>query len=766
LILGLGLCLSAHVNAQEEGRIEARTLHITPPDRALQYVDQGIFPSGFYVIAPDNQGHTDFDPALAYALLRALDSVRAALGGKGVSASVLIPGQGTWLGVTGVSSESPAVNVNPDMLFGIGSNTKALVSTTILSLVDAGLLSLDDSLSKWLPPYPNITGTVTIRQLLSMRSGLFDYLNDSNEQGDSVAANPTRLWAPEELITTFVGPPKGAPGGSYSYCNTNYVLLGMVIQRITGKSVSSQIRERILTPLSLDHTFMEVEEPYIDPAAHPWDGGFDFASVPVIAHFSTLWTAGGVMSTAENMARWSKALHEGGVISPSSLAEMQTFVPASSNPAIGLQWTGYGLGVRQGSYYGKRILGHGGLVMGYASVVAYLPGTGAGFAVLCNATSASPSSQLTALLNAYLKTFSTRSATPGVCYAISGKSDGVRVYLADTSSGTLTLAGPSEYGELTGTRVHPHTGTFWGLSKAPVWELVKIDGQTGETFPRIRVHFPAGAPTDFKGLAFSPGGVLYVGSVDGRIYAIDTTSGAAVLAASSGLSISGLAFDPTDGALWAAIRTSASLRDRIYNIDLVTGDTLGAGNTGFNQPLADLAFDDDGNLFGLVGSPTSSLKYRLARIDKATGVGTEIGSVGLSGMVGIAFSRKPVETHVEVQASEGIQAFFQLDQNFPNPFNPTTTIAYRVGGRGTEHPASQNASVKLAIYDLLGHEVAVLVDGEKPPGNYVARWDAADRPSGVYFYRLEVWPTDSKARRGLESNGRDFVMTRKLMLLR
>jgi len=98
--------------------------------------------------------------------------------------------------------------------------------------------------------------------------------------------------------------------------------------------------------------------------------------------------------------------------------------------------------------------------------------------------------------------------------------------------------------------------------------------------------------------------------------------------------------------------------------------------------------------------------------------------------------------------------------------NQPTTIPYRVGGRGTENPASQNASVKLAIYDLLGHEVAVLVDGEKPPGNYFARWDATDRPSGVYFYRLEVWPTDSKTRRGLESNGRDFVMTRKLMLLR
>ncbi|MCC6396985.1 MAG: T9SS type A sorting domain-containing protein, partial [Bacteroidetes bacterium] len=226
-----------------------------------------------------------------------------------------------------------------------------------------------------------------------------------------------------------------------------------------------------------------------------------------------------------------------------------------------------------------------------------------------------------------------------------------------------------------------------------------------------------------------------------------------------------LAFDPTDGALWASIRTSASLRDRIYRIDLVTGDTLGAGNTGFNQPLADLAFDEDGNLFGLIGSPTSSLKYRLARIDKATGVGTEIGSVGLAGMVGIAFSPRSVETNVRAQSSETNPSFFQLDQNYPNPFNPGTTISYRIGGGGSEQSGSANAWVKLAVYDLLGHEVAVLVEGEKSPGKYVARWDAGDRPSGVYFCRLEVWPKDSRTRRGLAGDGTNFVATRKLILL-
>ena len=116
--------------------------------------------------------------------------------------------------------------------------------------------------------------------------------------------------------------PRLPPEGSYSYCNTNYVLLGMIIQKITGKSVSSQIRQRILTPLSLDHTYLEVEEPYTDPVAHPWDSGRDFASTPVTAHFTTLWTAGGIMSTAENMARWVTGLYEGKVISQAALAQI------------------------------------------------------------------------------------------------------------------------------------------------------------------------------------------------------------------------------------------------------------------------------------------------------------------------------------------------------------------------------------------------------------------------------------------------------------
>ncbi len=755
LIVPLSLTLMA--NVQEDRLAKVRHTQIAQSVNSRRYPSHSDQQAGGFIITADPTGKEAFDPTLGYALQRSLDSIRAVQDIEGASAAVFIPGRGTWQGVSGISSRAPFVGIDPSMLFGVGSNTKAFVSATLLRLAEEGMLSLDDSLSRWLPAYPNITGSVTIRQLMNMTSGLFDYLNDSNAQGDSVESNPTRLWTPEELIRTFVGPPRTTPGGAYRYCNTNYILLGMVIKSVTGKSVSSEIRERILTPLALDHTYLEVEELHHEPVAHPWDSGNDFASVPVAAHFSTLWTAGGMISTAENMVRWIQALFGGTMLSQASLHEMLTLVPMSANAATGLDWNGYGLGVRQGSYYGKRVLGHTGMVMGYVSIVGYLPRTGASFAVLFNASEAGGGRALTALLDAYLRTVKIRPAQPGACYAVSGKSDGSGVYLANSSTAALVPVGSSCYGEMVGARVDPRTGMLWGLSKAVGWELVQIDGETGEAYPRVRVTFPPGSPADLRGLDFSPAGTLHVGSVDGRIYAIDTATGIAVQAAASKISISGLAFDPTNGELWASIRSNPTLRDRIYKIVLPAGDTVGVGNTGFNQPLVDLAFDPSGNLFGLVGNPASPLKNRLARIDRMTGVGTEIDTLGLTGMVSIAFSPAPTGTGAETRTLAGVPANFGLEQNYPNPFNPSTRIEFSI--------VSTQFTI-LRVYDILGREVATLVNESLRPGHYTRTFDGMGLASGIYVYRLQVRPLDSAIGRDSKSGAGGFVETRKAILLR
>ena len=733
-LLALLVCASPYANTQQMRIIDER------PSSRAHMASQGTIPgrlyapSGTSVILPVDGMLTAFNPVLASRLLRALDSVRILQGVPGASASVLIPDEGIWLGASGVSSTYPAVPITPDMLFGIGSNTKALVSTTILQLADEGLLSLDDSLGRWLTPHPNITGSVTIRQLLNMTSGLFDYLNDSGKEGDSVFANPTRYWTPEEIITTFVGPPHRPPGGPYSYCNTDYVLLGMIINRITDSSVSAQLRRRIFAPLALDRTFLAAEEPLVPPVADPWDGGADFSAMPITAHYSILWTAGGVMSTAENMARWGKALYEGSLLSQTSLDQMLSFIPASGGGTTGFNWTGYGLGVRAGSFLGKNVFGHGGQVMGYVSVVAYLPQAKASFAVLLNASEPDELAFLTALLDAYLKSVVTGPALQGQLYAFSGKSDSARTFLVDSSNGALQNIGLYRYGEIVSARVDPKSGKVWGLSNALGWELVQIDGSTGEAYPRAGILLPPGSSTDLKGLDFSPGGTLYLAGADGRIYSVDTASGVCTLVWSTGIPISGIAFDTSGGRLWAAVRANVSLRDRIYRINLQTGDTLGIGNTGFTQPLADIACDGAGNLFGVVRTGTGVPNNLLARIDTTTGRGTVIGSFGRAGIQSIAFSPSSLPSDVEHDATRGIPARARLQQNFPNPFNPTTTIRYELTIAG---------HVSLKVYDMLGREVATLVDNDEGSGAHSVTFDARSSvgqrlrlSSGVYTYRL------------------------------
>jgi D-alanyl-D-alanine carboxypeptidase len=754
------LCLPVLSPAQEERRIEESRARLPIPAAPAQLLSTGVTPEGSFIITPDDRGQLAFDMALAYSLQRALDSARGLQSQyvKGVSAAVLVPGQGVWQGVSGISSLNPAVAMQPAMMLGIASNSKAFISTTILSLVDEGKIGLDDPLSKYLPAQNNITMSVTIRQLLNMTSGLFDYLNDGNAQGQAVSADPTRYWSPEEIIASFVGPSKALPGGPYSYCNTDYILLGMVIKAVTGKSVASQIRERILTPLALDDTYLEVDESHTEPIAHPWDSGVDFMALPVTAHFSTLWTAGGIISTAENMARWVKGLHEGAVISPSSWTQLNTYIPTATPPTTGFGWYGYGLGIRLGTYYGKTVRGHTGAIMGYISITGYLPGTGASFVVLFNASEATTTSTITALLDAYLRGASVAVAQPGVCYALGAASDSSRVFLADSATAGLSAIGAGHYGRIIGARVHPKTGALWGITSVIGWELVQIDGETGEAFPRSKITFPTGAPTDFKGLEFLPDGTLYVGAADGRIYAINTATGVATLAITSKISISGLAIDPLTGALWASPRTSPTLRDRLYRIDPATGDTTGIGNTGFNQPVIDLAFDGAGNLFGLVGNPSSSLKYRLARIDKSTAVGREIGSVGQTGIMSIAFSPgTPVA--VQERPAADMPSELRLEQNYPNPFNPATRIGFTLPGPGT-------GQVKLGVYDVLGKEVALLVDGQLAPGSYSRLFDATGLASGLYIYRLTVAPAQGVNRSDPQSRPALLTRTQKAMLIR
>ena len=331
------------------------------------------------------------EPQLTFSekLQEALDNGLESSNGKGISASVITPEGETWIGVSGVSHGTTPITQN--MLFGTGSMGKMFTAATILQLADEGLISLEDSLHKWLPVYPNIDSTINIRQLLNHTSGL----PNPGEHPDYVTtmfAEPTRFWTPEETITSFTVGALFPKGTDWHYSNINYILLGMIIEEVTGSEIAVEFRNRLFNPLNLNGTYFAEEETIVGTMAHAWfdldgDGNTeDISSFPITAIYSTGWTAGAQFSTAEDLARWSHALfYDRNVLSQQSFDQMLTFhFPCTGEEFLA---AGYGLGVTKfqpGMFNNLVVWGHGGDGFGFTSLCLYLPDYGVSIGIMDN----------------------------------------------------------------------------------------------------------------------------------------------------------------------------------------------------------------------------------------------------------------------------------------------------------------------------------------------------------------------------------------------
>lgn len=322
------------------------------------------------------------EPTVADALQAAINTAGDANTIRGLSAAVIVPGQDPWLGVYGSSTEGEPITTG--MFFGIASITKNYVAALTLKLVDEGLLVLDDPVSKWLPAIDNVDPAITLRQLLNHTSGLANY-TENPALFDFVFSDPSKIRTPEEVLT-LVEAPIATPGATWYYSNTNFILLGLVIQEATQASVSANLRDRLLGPLGLNQTFLEVEEQRPGTRATPWadlnnDGALeDISDLPRESLYSAAWTAGALVATAENTALWTKALFEGDVLSQASLDEMLSFNSPVSHPAA----MGYGLGTMTFASSHATSWGHTGDIFGYASITMYVPENQISIAVLAN----------------------------------------------------------------------------------------------------------------------------------------------------------------------------------------------------------------------------------------------------------------------------------------------------------------------------------------------------------------------------------------------
>jgi D-alanyl-D-alanine carboxypeptidase len=309
------------------------------------------------------------------------------MGTPGAAMYVETAGGQVWLGASGKAILETGVDLSASDKFWIYSASKTFVAAVVMQLVEEGVLALDDPISDWLEPslFASIPNgeAITIRMLLNHTSGIYDHLETEEMRSDMIG-NPGQVWEPQELVqhATMYGSPYAEPGGALSYyANTNYVLLGLIIEQATGSPLATEIRNRILTPLNLENTYAWEEGV---PGGHV--SGYTMLNGERVdvsdLGLSWAWAAGGLVSNVEDTAAFSKALFSGELFQqPETLDEMLAFVERYNQPG------GYGLGVVRADFLSPVssvpmiIDGNG---PGFVSVGAHWLSTGETAVVLLN----------------------------------------------------------------------------------------------------------------------------------------------------------------------------------------------------------------------------------------------------------------------------------------------------------------------------------------------------------------------------------------------
>jgi D-alanyl-D-alanine carboxypeptidase len=305
---------------------------------------------------------------VATGVKRSLDRLVAA-GAPGAVALVREHGRTTRL-AAGYANTRTKTRMRPSDRFRVGSVTKTFVATVIVQLSGEGRLSLDDSVERWVPGEVPNGGAITVRQLLTMTSGIFDYLNDGD---DTVLrreiSDPDARWTPQELVAIATAhAPRFAPGTSWSYSNTGYIVLGQIAEKAAGRPIADSLRDRIFIPAGLRATSFETGPRIAGPHAHGYDAlrGKTLRDVSVLDQ-TWAWTAGAIVSNADDLARFYRALLQGRLLRPDLLATMETTVPMGGGAPGGYA---YGAGIATVPMPCGTGWGHNGSTPGYlASVV-------------------------------------------------------------------------------------------------------------------------------------------------------------------------------------------------------------------------------------------------------------------------------------------------------------------------------------------------------------------------------------------------------------
>src|SRR5687768_14571632 len=351
----------------------------------------GPSPAGTATPAPAPPAYTSAHRALRSRLQATLDSIHAAGRFPGITAGVVL-GDGTSFGLaSGFADTALGIRMTPNDRLLQGSVGKTYVAAVALQLVQEGRLALDEKISTYLGGEPWFSrlangADVTVRQLMNHTSGIVRY-EFKPEFTRDLTASPAKVWEPRELIAYLLDTPAPfAAGQGWEYSDSNYILLGMIIERVTGNRYYAEMQRRLLRPLGLRNTVPSdsrtipgLVQGYAGPN-NPF-GGTDamitngqFAINPQFE-----WTGGGIASTSEDLARWAKALYDGQAFGQPLMDEALNGVPARLGRDVR-----YGLGVMLRPTALGMTYGHSGFFPGYLTEVMYFPDSKVAIAVQVN----------------------------------------------------------------------------------------------------------------------------------------------------------------------------------------------------------------------------------------------------------------------------------------------------------------------------------------------------------------------------------------------
>ena len=289
--------------------------------------------------------------------------------GPGVYGLVTEGGRAVFSGSVGVADLDRPRPIAAEDRFRIGSVTKTYVATLVLQVVADGLLGLDDTVEDRLPGLVPDGDRITVETLLRLRSGLPDYAARMFGDPAHGLSALDRYWSPEQLVAfALAGPDRLPPDSEYRYCNTDYILLGMLVERVTGQRVDAQLWQRVIKPLGLSATTFPTVDPYLrGPHA---TGYLRMSPDAPYVECDTMtpsqgWTAGGMVATASDLAAFLDGLLGGALLPPQYLARMTEATERLD------ECRGRGIGlVRLDFGTGNVAYGHHGGVPGYTTMAA------------------------------------------------------------------------------------------------------------------------------------------------------------------------------------------------------------------------------------------------------------------------------------------------------------------------------------------------------------------------------------------------------------